>query len=460
MMPASPTPSSARSTLRWSIAFLVSAAIVLSYLDRQTLPWTLSQIHADYPFSDQIKALFDSAFLIAYGLMYLGGGWLLDRLGTRRGFLLVMIFWSLASASQGFAANFGFAPVFGMSFALVMLVASRCLLGMGEGGGFPAATRVVAEWFPVSERSTAMGIINAGTAVGAVAAPWLIFLVLNHTGWFGLAPWRWVFFLTGTLGLVWTIWWICVYQPMNRHPRLSEAERDKIISGQGTSTDESTRAVPLAELLSHREVWAVIGAKFLSDGAWYFYMFWLPKFLMETFQIKFNAASSVGWIPYAASGVGCLVGGGLSSWLLRRGASVNRARKIALGTSVAFMPWVMFVPQLHSVGWVIFIFSLAFFGQQSWSTLVMVLPTDMISKRAVGTLAGLVGFGGAMGGVLLGQIVGWLRDHGYSYTPALLISGSLHIIAFGIIFLAIPTVRPLNLSEPTLEKATTERRLP
>jgi ACS family hexuronate transporter-like MFS transporter len=442
---ATPPAVTRIGSLRWSIAFLVSAAIVLSYLDRQTLPWTLSQIHADYPFSDQIKALFDSAFLIAYGLMYLGGGWLLDRLGTRRGFLLVMIFWSLASASQGFAANYGFAPVFGLSFALVMLVASRCLLGMGEGGGFPAATRVVAEWFPVSERSTAMGIINAGTAVGAVAAPWLIFLVLNYTGWFGLAPWRWVFFLSGTLGLVWTVWWICVYQPMNRHPRLSDTERDKIISGQETSADESTKAIPLAELLSHREVWAVVGAKFLSDGAWYFYMFWLPKFLMETFQIKFNAASSVGWIPYAASGVGCLVGGGLSSWLLRRGASVNRARKIALGASVAFMPWVMLAPQFHSIGWVIFIFSLAFFGQQSWSTLVMVLPTDMISKRAVGTLAGLVGFGGAMGGVLLGQIVGWLRDHGYSYTPALVISGSMHIAAFILICLVIPKIQPLKI---------------
>ena len=228
------------SRVRWRIAFLVSTAIVLSYLDRQTLPWTLSQIHADYPFSDQIKALFDSAFLIAYGLMYLGGGWLLDRLGTRRGFLLVMIFWSLASASQGFAGNYGFAPVFGMSFALVMLVASRCLLGMGEGGGFPAATRVVAEWFPVNERSTAMGIINAGTAVGAVAAPWLIFLVLNYTGWFGLAPWRWVFYLSGTLGLVWTAWWICDYQPADRHPKLSDAERGKIVSGQ-KAADESAR---------------------------------------------------------------------------------------------------------------------------------------------------------------------------------------------------------------------------
>jgi len=433
-----------RPGLRWRTAFLVSAAILLSYLDRQTLPWTLSQIHADYPFSDQVKAAFDSAFLLAYGLMYLGGGWLLDRLGTQRGFLVIMIFWSLAVASQGLAANYGLSPVFGLAFALVMLVTSRFLLGVGEGGGFPAATRVVAEWFPVSERSSAMGIINAGTAAGAMIAPWLILMVIDHTGWFGLAPWRWVFFLSGAFGLVWTIWWMLDYRSLDRHPRLSEAERRQITSGEGASAIASDRPISLGELLSHREVWAVVGAKFLSDAAWYFYMFWLPKYLIETFQIKFNAATGVGWIPYAASGVGCLVGGGFSSWLLRRGLSVNLARKIALGASVAFMPWVVLVPQLHSVSAVIFIFSLAFFGQQSWSTLVMILPTDMICRRAVGTLAGLVGFGGAMGGVLLGQIVGWMRDHGYTYTPALIISGSLHVAAFLLICLAIPKIQPLN----------------
>jgi ACS family hexuronate transporter-like MFS transporter len=202
----------------------------------------------------------------------------------------------------------------------------------------------------------------------------------------------------------------------------------------------------LAELLDHREVWAVVGAKFLSDAAWYFYMFWLPKFLMETFQIKFNAATGVGWIPYAASGVGCLFGGGLSSALLRRGLSVNRARKLALAASVAFMPWVLLIPRLHSVGWVIFIFSLAFFGQQSWSTLVMTLPTDMIPRRAVGTLAGLVGFGGALGGIVLGQIAGWLRDTGHSYAPVLAIAGSLHVLAFILICLVIPNLQMLKLA--------------
>jgi ACS family hexuronate transporter-like MFS transporter len=321
-------------------------------------------------------------------------------------------------------------------------------LGVGEGGGFPAATRAVAEWFPATERATAMGIVNAGTAVGAVIAPTLIATVLTHVHWLGLASWRWVFFLAGALGLLWTWWWWRDYQAPEKHQKLSDTDRAAMQKTAANMGDLHPK-VSLASLLHHRETWAVIGAKFLSDGAWYFYLFWLPKYLFDAFQMDIKTAGGVGWIPYAASGVGCLVGGGFSSWLLKRGMSVNWSRKLALGASAALMPWVMFVPQLHSIGWVIFIFSLAFFGQQSWSTLVMILPTDMISKRAVGTLAGLVWLGGAMGGVLLGQIVGWLRDHGYSYTPALMISGSLHIAAFLLICLVIPKIQPLKFqTEP------------
>ncbi len=436
---------------RWRIAALVAAAIVLSYMDRLTLPWTLTQIQRDYPFNAEVKALFDSAFLVSYGLMYVGGGRLLDYLGTRRGFLIVMLFWSLASASQGLAGNYGIGPIDGMAFALVMLTVSRFLLGMGEGGGFPAATLAVTEWFPVRERATAMGIINAGTAVGAVIAPWLIYLVLTYTGWFGLAPWRWVFFVSGTAGLLWTVWWWKSYQPPELDPKMSQDERTLIIEGQdegdrpsGAEGSPAARGIPFRKLFAHKEVWAIVIAKFLTDAAWYFYMFWLPKFLMDTFHLKFSAASSVGWIPYAASGVGCLVGGALSSRLLARGFSVNASRKIALGFSAAFMPWVWLVPHLHSLGVVIFIFSLAFFGQQSWSTLVMILPTDLIPKRGVGTVAGLVGMGGALGGVVLGQIAGYMRDHGFTYTPILIIAGSLHLIAFALICIVIPRIRRVD----------------
>ena len=426
-------PDRSTDERRWKIAAIVTAAIAISYLDRQTLPWAIAAVQRDIPISNETKATLDSAFLVTYGLMYLGGGRFVDARGTRRGFLTIMLFWSLACASHGLAADYGVTVSGGLPFAVVMLATSRLLLGVGEGGGFPTATRAVAEWFPVAERSTAMGMINAGTAVGAVAAPPLIALVLTRVTWLGLAPWRWVFFLTGALGLLWALWWWRVY----RSP-------DDAVDARSLGT---SAAPPLGPLLRHRETWAVVLAKFLSDGAWYFYLFWLPKYLFDAFHLDIKTAGAIGWIPYAASGVGSLCGGALSSRMLARGVSVNASRKIALGASAALMPWVMLAPSVHSVGWVIFLFSLAFFGQQSWSTLVMILPTDMIPRRAVGTLAGLVGFGGAMGGVLLGQVVGWLRDHGQSYTPALVISGSLHVLAFAVLCVGIPTIRPLVLRE-------------
>ena len=419
---SAPRPASAASpSRRWGIALLVGAAIAISYLDRQTLPWAIKAIQADIPITNQIKAGLDSAFLATYGLMYLGGGWLLDRLGTRRGFLAIMIFWSLACASHGVAGG------------VVMLAASRLLLGFGEGGGFPAATRAVAEWFPVKERATAMGMVNAGTAVGAVAAPPLIALVLGHADWLGLSSWRWVFFLTGGLGLAWAVWWWRTYFPP-AEPAAAVAD------------DEKPAAITLRELLRHREIWGVAGAKFLSDAAWYFYLFWLPKYLFDAHHFDLKQAGSIGWIPYAASGIGCLCGGGFSSWLLHRGHSVNRARKLALGLSAALMPWVMLVPQASSVGWVIAIFSLAFFGQQSWSTLVMILPTDLVPKATLGKVAGLVGLGGAMGGMVLGQLAGWLLDHGFSYTPVLVIAGSLHLAAFALLCALIPQIRALRFA--------------
>jgi ACS family hexuronate transporter-like MFS transporter len=422
LMVATPAASVAtRATLKWGIAFLISAAIAISYLDRQTLPWAIKAIQSEIPIRNEIKATLDSAFLLTYGLMYLGGGWLLDRLGTRRGFLLVMIFWSLACASHGLAGG------------VVALAACRLLLGVGEGGGFPAATRAIAEWFPVEERATAMGIVNGGTAVGAVVAPPLIALVLTHAHWLQLSSWRWVFFLTGALGLLWAIgWWRIYFAPQDSGEWVLKTEKPKIV---------------LSRLIRHREIRGVVAAKFLSDAAWYFYLFWLPKYLFDARGFDIKQAGSVGWIPYATSGIGSLCGGALSSWLLTRGHSVNLARKLALGASAALMPWVMLVPHVPSVVWVIVIFSIAFFGQQSWSTLVMILPTDLVPREALGTVAGLVGFGGAMGGVLLGQLAGWLLDHGFSYAPVLAIAGSMHILAFGIICLAIPIIRPLNLAK-------------
>lgn len=405
----------------WAIAAMIAVAIAISYLDRQTLPWAIKYIEADIPIGNQTKAALDSAFLATYGLMYLGGGWLLDKVGTRRGFLFIMVFWSLACASHGLAGG------------VAALVVSRLLLGVGEGGGFPAATRAVAEWFPPERRAAAIGLVNAGTAVGAVLAPPLIAGILAYGTWFDLASWRWVFFITGLLGLLWAGWWYASYRVPAGASMIAEAE----ITGAPLS---------LAQLLARREVRGVVLAKLLSDGAWYFYLFWLPKYLFEAHAFDLRQAATIGWIPYAASGVGSLAGGWLSSSLLSSGRSVDAARKIALGLSAACMPWVMLAPYSGSVAAVIALFSLAFFGQQSWSTLVMTLPIDLVPRAALGRMAGLVGLGGAFGGILTGQAAGWALDAGLGYTPVLTVAATLHIIAFGLIWFTIPRIAQIDFT--------------
>ena len=411
--------------LRWRIAILVSAAIAISYLDRQTLPVAIKAISRDIPLTNVQFSNLQSAFLLAYAFMYAGGGKLSDALGTRSGFTVIMIFWSLACASHGLALTFA------------MLAVSRFLLGMGEGGGFPTATRAVAEWFSVKERATAMGIINGGTAVGAVVAPPLIALILLY------ANWRWIFFFTGALGLLWTMWWRKSYFPPTEHPQLTAEERDKLPPAVAPSI--SGTKIRWIELLRIRETWGVVIAKSLSDSAWYFYLFWLPKYLYDARGFDIKAVGAVAWIPNAAAGVGCLLGGWFSSYLVRRELSVNVARKVALGLSAAVMPLILLVTRAP-IAWAIAIFSLAYFGQQSWSTLVMVLPTDLFPSRVVGAVAGLVGFGGAIGGIAFNELAGYLLDHGFGYASVFKIAATFHVIAFLVILTLVPRIGPVDMS--------------
>jgi ACS family hexuronate transporter-like MFS transporter len=410
--------------LRWRIAVLVSAAIAISYLDRQTLPVAVSAIGKDIPLSNVQFSALQSAFLFSYALMYAGGGKLVDAMGTRLGFTVIMIFWSLACASHAFAASFA------------MLAVSRFLLGMGEGGGFPAATRAVSEWFPSKERATAMGIINAGTAVGAVIAPPMIAIILSYMNW------RWIFLLTGGIGLLWTAWWRLSYFSPEEHPGLSSRDRDELpVAPRSPDPGQKLRWM---DLLRIRESWGLVTAKFLSDAAWYFYLFWLPKYLYDARSFDVKAVGTFAWIPYAAAGIGCLVGGWFSSYLVRRHFSLGLARKLALGLSAAVMPLIILVPRVP-VSWAIVIFSVAYFGQQSWSTLVMVLPTDLFPSSVVGSVAGLVGFGGAMGGIAFGEVVGYLLDHGFGYGVVFTLAGTFHVAAFALILAMIPVIQPLSL---------------
>src|SRR6266576_355849 len=412
------------TSLRWRIAVLISAAIAISYLDRQTLPVAVKAISRDISLTNEQFSTLQSAFLFAYALMYAGGGKLVDVLGTRRGFTVIMLFWSFACASHAVATGF------------VMLATSRFLLGMGEGGGFPAATRAVAEWFPTKERATAMGIINAGTAVGAVIAPPLIAIVLAYTNW------RWIFVLAGGFGLLWVLWWSLSYGP---HGETSGQIVANTSETPGLIAD-TVKHLPWTDLLRLRETWGLMTAKFLSDAAWFFYLFWLPKYLYNARGFDIKAVGTFAWIPSAAAGVGCLLGGAFSSYLVRRHFSLGIARKLALGMSAALLPFVILIPHVP-VSWAIALFCLAHFGQQSWSTLVMVLPADLFPQGVVGSVAGLVGFGGAMGGIVFGQLVGYLLDHVFGYRTVFGIAGSLHIFAFLIILAAIPAVSPLRLEQ-------------
>jgi MFS transporter, ACS family, hexuronate transporter len=399
----------ATASRRWRIALLLSAAIAISYLDRQALSVAVAAIQRDIPLTNVQFSQLQVAFLLAYAVMYAGGGVLVDALGTKRGLLVIMVGWSLATATHGLATGFR------------SLLVSRFLLGIGEGGGFPAATKAVSERFPANDRSTAMGIINAGTAVGAVVAPPAIAAIL------GVASWRWVFVATGATGLLWTIWWM----------------RDYDTVAAAATPDHTETPMSWTQLLGFREVWGLVVAKFLSDAAWYFYLFWLPKYLYDVRGFDVKRVGTYAWIPYAAAGVGCLAGGWLSSWMLKRGSSVNFSRKAALGASAALMPCIVFVTYAPT-SLAIVLFSIAFFGQQSWSTLVMIVPTDLFGRRIVASVAGLVGFGGAMGGVVFNLVVGRILDSGLGYGTVFGIVGTFHVIAFVVILLTIPAIGQLD----------------
>jgi ACS family hexuronate transporter-like MFS transporter len=398
---------------KWYFVLLVAVAIAISYFDRLTLPVAIAAIQHNIPLSNEQFSWLQTSFLLSYAALYAIGGRLLDWLGTRRGFLLIMLWWSLACALHSLATGF------------VLLVVARFLLGMGEGGAFPAATRVVAEWIEPRERSTAMGLINAGTAVGSLLAPPIIGFILLHSGW------RAVFLAAGGAGLGWVLWWAFSY-------------RGNIeVAAVDASDAPLARPMRWMDVIRLHNVQAFVFAKFMSDSAWYFLLFWLPKYLYDARGFDIRQVSYYAWIPYAASGVGSFLGGWFSSSLLHRGKSLDAARKISLGCCAAAMPAVMLV-SLVPVSMAMALFSIAFFAQQAWSGLVMTLPADIFRLNGVGTVAGLIGFGGAIGGAVFGVIAGFLLSHGVTYGELFVAVGTFHLVGFLGIVLRAGRIQPFG----------------
>jgi ACS family hexuronate transporter-like MFS transporter len=409
-----------RNSSHWYFVVLVTAAIAISYFDRQTVSVAITAIQHSIPISNQQFSYLGSAFLFAYAFFYIIGGRMLDLLGTRRGFLLIMLWWSLACVLHGFATGF--------AWLLIM----RFLLGMGEGGAFPSATRVVSEWVPVEQHSTAMGFINAGTAVGSLLAPPLIGIVLLLSGW------RMVFFVSGAIGLLWVLWWAIAYRNNIAAPLLI--------------TRIAGHQLTFRQIIGLRSVQALVFAKFMSDSAWYFLLFWLPKYLYDARGFDIKHVSNYAWIPYAASGIGSLLGGCYSSRLLRGGHSLDFSRKLVLGINAASMPLLMLVPFVP-VQFALLLFSIAFFSQQSWSGLIMTIPADVFPLSVVGTVAGLVGFGGSIGGAIFSIIAGMLLGSGFSYGLLFILVGTFHLIGYLALVLFGGKIQPLSIAG-TLESET------
>lgn len=406
---------------RWIIGAALAVITALSYLDRQTLPVVIGEIQKEIPVSNTAFSQLQALFLLAYAIMYAGGGWLVDRLGTRLGYAVVATVWSVACSLHA-AAN-----------SVAGLGAARFLLGLGEGGGFPASAKATAEWFPIRERSMAVGLFNTGSAIGAVVAPPLIAAIVLH--W----QWRAVFVIAGSVGVLWAVVWGWLYTPAATSTFIDERERAYITETPAVSTSRRVRWV---DLLRIREIWILILVKFLTDGAWFFFIFWLPKYLGDARGFQMSALGSYAWIPYAFAGVGSFVGGWFSAWLLRRGQSLDHARKIALGVSAAMLPMSLFVVSAP-VQLALALVSVAFLGHQFWSVIVQTLPADFFPSAEVGSVAGLIGCAGSIGAMLFNLMVGALVDHFGSYTLPFLIAGLMHPVAFGVVLTSLK-IRPLH----------------
>jgi ACS family hexuronate transporter-like MFS transporter len=412
--------------VRWGIAGLLALATALSYLDRQSFPIVQGEIRREIPMSDAEFGRLGSLFLVAYGIMYAVGGRLLDVLGTRVGYTVMIAFWSIANALTGLATSVGQLGLF------------RFLLGAGEGGGFPASGKAVAEWFPARERSFAFGLFNTGSALGAViAAPALA----GIAAWLG---WRWVFFLTGALGLVWSAGWVVLYRRPRESPYLGAEERTYLEAN--LTPEESGPRLRWRDLFRYRQVWGLMAAKLPTDSVWFFLLFFLPRYLVDARGFDLKAIGSVAWIPFAFAGLGSFLGGWLGARLIRHGASIDRARKTALLIAAAIMPAASLIVLAPTWG-AVALYSACLFAHQFWSANVQTVAADLFPARVVGSVEGLLGSAGALGAGLAQWKVGALISaSGYAIPFAC--CGFLHFAAFALIALVVGRIEPVAEKRP------------
>jgi MFS transporter, ACS family, hexuronate transporter len=427
-----PSAPEGRIGYRWTICALLFAATTINYMDRQVLGVLAPTLSRDLGWSEAQYGDIVSWFSLAYAFGFLGMGRLLDRIGVRRGFALAIVAWSLAAIGHAFART-----ATGFSVA-------RAALGLGESGNFPGAIKSVAEWFPKQERALATGIFNAGSNIGAILTPLLVPWVALTWGW------QWAFIAIGSLGFIWLAFWLLVYREPERHPKLSARELAYIRS----DPVEPSEHVAWLPLLRHRQTWAFIIGKFLTDPIWWFYLYWLPKFLDAEYGIRLAQVALPLITIYLVADVGSVGGGWLSSALIRRGWSVNAGRKTAMLIAALLIVPTMLAPRAGSLWVAVAIVSVAAAAHQWWSANIFTTASDMFPRRAVASIVGLGGFGGAMGGMLFQRATGRILDAtGNDYSIIFTICGLAYIVALGIMHLLAPRLEPANLAMTDDRKA-------
>jgi ACS family hexuronate transporter-like MFS transporter len=410
---------------RWRIIALLFFATTINYIDRQVLGILKPYLQDDMGWSEIDYSNMVAAFQAAYALGYLFMGWLMDRVGTKKGFTIAITIWSIAAmAHAGARSVMGF-------------IIARFALGLGEAGNFPACIKTVAEWFPKKERSFATGIFNAGTNIGAIAAPLLVPVIYLNMGW------EWAFLLTGALGFIWIIFWLMIYKKPEDHPKVGKEELAYIKSDP---IDNSAK-IPWLTLLPKRQTLAFALGKFITDPVWWIYLFWLPDYLNKEHGLNITELALPLIIIYLISDAGSVLGGWLGTHFMKKGWSVNKARKVTMLICALCVVPILFVSFTSNLWVAVGLISLAAAAHQGWSANLFTLPSDLLPQKAVGSVVGIGGTSGAIGGMLIATVVGFTLELTNSYVPVFFIAGFAYLIALLVIHLLVPKMEPLTIDK-------------
>ena len=431
---------------RWIICGLLFLAATVNYVDRQVIGILKPTLQQEFGWSEMDYADIVFAFQLAYAVGLILAGRLMDKLGTRIGFTIAIVIWSVAAMAHAEATWFGpgvaaLLGVFGLAYSgsVAGFMAARFVLGLGESGNFPASIKAVAEWFPKKERALATGIFNSGTNVGALLSPLAVPWITLNYGWY------WAFVATGFIGVFWVLLWWPMYRHPDEHPRLSPTELAYI---QSDPPDPPGR-VPLRDILPHRQTWAFAIAKFMTDPIWWLYLFWVPDFLNRNHGIDLKHVGPPLIAIYLIADVGSIGGGWLSSALIKRGWSINAARKTAMLTCALAVVPIIFASRTSNLWAATLLVALAAAAHQGWSANVFTLVSDTFPRHAVGTVVGFGGMAGAVGGMLIAKLTGFILETTGSYLPVFLIAGSTYLLALAVVHLLMPKLEPVSLTPRT-----------